>query len=118
MREVRSPSLWFPYTQQTLDVLKTYSVDTSHDRPNPLFAYDNERIYFFKTSQGYQGSAFWTIEPGDIAVVLFGSDVPFILRKTGASYRLVSACYILGMDGEAMDMWRNGELQEETFDIT
>jgi hypothetical protein len=41
-----------------------------------------------------------------------------ILRRRGSAYRLVSDCYINGLiDGEAVDMWQNGELELKSFEI-
>lgn len=58
------------------------------------------------------------MRPGHIVVILFGSQVPFFLRKHGSVYRLVGDCYVQGlMDGEAIDMWKNGELDSEEFKI-
>ncbi|KAF1844479.1 uncharacterized protein K460DRAFT_284891, partial [Cucurbitaria berberidis CBS 394.84] len=73
---------------------------------------------FFKTSLGWHGTASMAMKTGDIAVVLFGSRIPFVLRKDGSMYRLVSDCYVQGlMDGEALDMLRNGELESEKFQL-
>ncbi|KAF2650282.1 hypothetical protein K491DRAFT_782753 [Lophiostoma macrostomum CBS 122681] len=117
LREQKVPSLRLLYTKQIFGILRTYSADASYDGRNPMLS--SEPTFFFKTSRGDRGTAYWTVEPGDVVVVLFGSQLPFIMRKTGASYRLISSCYLLGMmDGEAMDLWRNGKLQEETFYIT
>lgn len=43
----------------------------------------------------------------DVVCVLFGSDVPFILRQVGnqGNYKLIGECYVSGiMHGEALDM--------------
>jgi hypothetical protein len=53
---------------------------------------------------------------GDLVVVLFGGRVPFVLRQQGKRYTLIGECYIHDvMDGEAIDMWREGRLRDETF---
>ena len=59
------------------------------------------------------------IEPRDIVMILFGSRVPSVLRKHGLVYRLGgSDCDVQGlMDGEAIDIWRNGKLKSEEFEI-
>jgi hypothetical protein len=44
---------------------------------------------------------------GDIVCVLYGSDVPFVLRQVGnkGEYKLIGECYVAGiMHGEALDM--------------
>jgi hypothetical protein len=61
------------------------------------------------------------VRPGDVVAVLFGCRLPVILRPCGddgTSYRLVSVCYVSGfMDGEAVEMWKNGLLSDEAFEI-
>lgn len=48
----------------------------------------------------------------------FGSQVPFIFRKCDSIYRIISNCYVQGlMDGEAIDMWKAGELESEQFKV-
>jgi hypothetical protein len=56
-----------------------------------------------KTEKGYLGVASMYAEPGDSVCVLFGGQVPFVLRGGPDSWKLVSECYVHGfMDGEAM----------------
>ncbi|OCL05183.1 hypothetical protein AOQ84DRAFT_299424, partial [Glonium stellatum] len=55
---------------------------------------------------------------GDVVCILFGADVPFILRKTETGYRLVGESYVHGiMYGEAIKMFEDGELGRQTFNI-
>ena len=76
------------------------------------------RATFFKTSSGSYGSASDLIKTGDIVAILFGSRIPFVSRRHGSGYRLVSPCYLPGfMDGGAIDMWKKGELKEEEFEV-
>lgn len=118
LRELGIPSLWIPYTEEVVETLKAHAVGGQYERFLQNIWHGCKRMVFFKTSQGWQGTASAVMEPGDIIVVLFGSRVPFVLRKCGSAYRLVSDCYVQGlMDGEAIDMWNNGELQLEEFEI-
>ncbi|OCK92463.1 uncharacterized protein K441DRAFT_182571 [Cenococcum geophilum 1.58] len=53
---------------------------------------------FFTTAKGRYGLSPYTIQKGDICCVLFGAEIPFILRPTNTKshYRLVGGCYIHG----------------------
>lgn len=56
------------------------------------------------------------MQPGDIVCILFSGPVPFILRRDGEYYKLVGGCYVHGiMYGEAVNMRRDGLLDEELF---
>lgn len=61
---------------------------------------------FFATSNGFIGIGPCNIKCGDLAVVLFGADVPYILRKEGDEYCLIGDAFVYGV--------MNGELLEET----
>lgn len=72
------------------------------------------------TERGYLGLVSRKIEvqPGDILAVLFGAEPCFLLRSFGESYKLLGVCYIQGlMDGEAIDMLKEGLLEETVFKI-
>ena len=62
-----------------------------------------------------QSLARWDVRKGDNISILFGGQVPFILRQHGETYQLKSECYVHGvMDGEAMKhprIWRDFALQ-------
>lgn len=73
---------------------------------------------FFVTQDGLYGMGPHLLEQGDLRCVLFGADLPFIIRRTGVieQYRLIGQCYIRGvMDGEVICMWREGLLQTQTI---
>lgn len=107
-----------PYTTELIEVLRAHATDKEPKQFDPNFIESPGGLVFLKTSQGRYGTAWDKIQPGDIVAVLFGSRVPFILRKHGSAYRLVSSCYLEGfMHGKAIDMWKKGELNEESFDI-
>ncbi len=57
----------------------------------------------FETERGYIGVGPLALQDGDLVCVLFGSNVPFVLRRFGERYRLVGECYLHGiMRGEAL----------------
>ncbi|MCJ1406586.1 hypothetical protein MMC19_000652 [Ptychographa xylographoides] len=57
-------------------------------------------------------------EPGDSVCILLGGATPFILKHCGEHSHLVGECYIHGlMDGEAMDLLGQGQVELEDFDI-
>ena len=71
---------------------------------------------FFTTAKGRYGLGPYTIQKGDICCVLFGAEIPFILRPTNTKpyYRLVGGCYIHGiMRGEAIRWRKDGLLVEQ-----
>jgi len=71
------------------------------------------------TDQGLMGIALRGAQKGDLICVLFGSNVPFILRKIEDHYVLVGACFVLGLvDGEAMQSLENGEVCLQKFHIS
>jgi hypothetical protein len=69
---------------------------------------------FFATAAGYFGLGPAAITGENIfCCILFGATVPFLLQKHGDVYRLVGEAYVHGvMDGEAIEMWKRGELEE------
>ncbi|EHK48139.1 hypothetical protein TRIATDRAFT_298334 [Trichoderma atroviride IMI 206040] len=69
---------------------------------------------FFITKKGYFGLGPQKLEPGDRVAVLFGSGVPFVLRKCPAiagrrAWRIIGECYVHGiMQGEVVRKWELG----------
>ncbi|KAE8447489.1 hypothetical protein EG329_010762 [Mollisiaceae sp. DMI_Dod_QoI] len=56
---------------------------------------------FFVTKEAHLGLGPTEMLMNDQVVVLFGSDVPVVLRWEGSSYRLIGQCYVVGaMHGE------------------
>jgi len=52
---------------------------------------------------------------GDLICVLFGSKVPFMMRKVDDDFILLGECFFLGLiDGEAIDRL---EVEHQTFQI-
>lgn len=73
---------------------------------------------YFSTSKGLIGIGKENLCAGDVVVVLYGSQVPFILRPRDDHYLLVGTCYVHGMmDGEAIAMCEAGELLEQDFEL-
>ena len=70
----------------------------------------------FLTDDGMLGTGLPGMLAGDVLCVLFGSDVPYILRPTEAEgqYLLIGECYVRElMKGEAMEM----DLQEQKLTL-
>ena len=115
-RTVRILSI--PHTDSILRILEAHAPTGDRVRFQNLISITCKGLTFFSVSQGWHGTASGAIEPGDVVAILFGSRVPFILRKHNSGYRLVGDCYVQGlMDGEAMAMLKNGELESEMFEI-
>jgi hypothetical protein len=76
----------------------------------------NYGCLLFVTDGGMFGTGFSGMMAGDVVCILFGSNVPHILRPTQVEgqYLLVGECYVKElMEGQAMDMG----LQEQTFTL-
>jgi len=118
MRKLESTYVCIPYADEVIEKLKARAVGGQWEWIHAILNQSCRRVAFFKTSRGWHGSASMAMETGDMVVILFGSRVPFVLRKHGSVYRLVSDCYVDGlMDGEAIDMWKDGKLESEEFEI-
>lgn len=58
---------------------------------------------FFITREGHMGLGPRDMEPGDVVCILFGAQVPFVLRAVNNHYVLLGECYCHGiMEGEAL----------------
>ncbi|KDN65596.1 putative HET domain-containing protein [Colletotrichum sublineola] len=69
-------------------------------------ATDGHLTNLFSTVDGCLGKGLSSIREGNIVAVLFGSRLPFVLRKAeeSSTYQLVSPCYVPGvMSGELME---------------
>lgn len=76
---------------------------------------------FFTTENGYWGLGAPGLQPGDVCVIIYGADVPFILRPIPGrhQYKLVGQCYISGaMYGEFLEKSQDGKDISEWTDIT
>jgi hypothetical protein len=72
----------------------------------------------FMTGKGYFGLGPQTIAKDDVICVLYGCQVPVVLRKDGENYRLVGECFVLGpMNGEAIEWVKEEKAQVTTFRI-
>ena len=73
------------------------------------------------TTGGYVGHGPSDTKPGDKVAILWGAEVPFILRpQPQGGFALVGEAYMHGlMDGEGVETWKNGELavDEQTIEI-
>jgi len=76
------------------------------------------RRKLFYTQKGYIGVGPEAMEEGDLCCILFGARVPYILRRVGHQCVLVGESYIHGvMRGEIVDIWQNGDLETEYFEL-
>lgn len=118
MRLVSTTNIWLPRDPDIIRTLEAHAPGGQSGRFYMHVRHCCVYAVFFTTSRGHQGSAYQTVEQSDIVTILLGSRVPMILHRHGSAYRLVSDCYIDGlMDGEAVDMWQNGELELQSFEI-
>jgi hypothetical protein len=82
--------------------------------------------YFSTTIEGIMGICPPMARPGDIIVVLYGGNVPFVLREESdpgscegaVGYEFISECYLEGfMDGQAIEDHRKRNTVAEVFEI-
>ena len=72
----------------------------------------------FISESGYCGLVPEIAKVGDCLCVLFGCDVPVVLRKTGDWYTFIGECYIQRlMDGEAVKDLLVGKKMSQEFEI-
>ncbi|KAK7228185.1 hypothetical protein V2G26_000355 [Clonostachys chloroleuca] len=82
--------------------------------------YGTNRRFFTTKNSGLWGLGPAAMQKGDVCVVLFGADVPFILRPTRikGEYKVVGECYMYDfMYGDAMSAWREGNYSYAKEDI-
>ncbi|TPX15875.1 uncharacterized protein E0L32_000209 [Thyridium curvatum] len=81
----------------------------------------------FRTRRGYLGLGTRGLMEGDLVCVLFGGNVPFVLRKVGAGevvdngeerYALVGNAYVHGiMEGQVVKEWKEGKRERRIFNL-
>lgn len=70
----------------------------------------------FVTREGYIGLALEDAEVGDCVCLVWGAEVPFVLRKVDGQYKLIGECYCHGiMDGEGIKELEEGRIKVEEF---
>jgi len=77
---------------------------------------------FFVTRKGYMGLAPATAQKGDLVCILFGGNIPFILRRVGPGYELIGQAYVHGImaydDGEMEMDIKKKRIEVQDFFIT
>ncbi|CAG8978284.1 hypothetical protein HYALB_00010282 [Hymenoscyphus albidus] len=72
----------------------------------------------FALNKGYFGVGPLGTQPGDTVCVLWGCDVPVVIRRLEDHYVLVGPCFVLGfMDGEMRKMVDQGLKKEKIFNF-
>ncbi|KAF4833672.1 hypothetical protein CGCTS75_v003478 [Colletotrichum tropicale] len=101
------------FVHQTLqvDVIPEHLLHLKGDRPKAIavlraFLALTESRRFAATDIGLTGYVPMRAKKGDLVCILFGSEVPFVVRReAGGKYSLVGECYIHGiMYGQALTM--------------
>ncbi|TGO40085.1 hypothetical protein BHYA_0042g00160 [Botrytis hyacinthi] len=74
---------------------------------------------FLVTASGYIGYVPNETRRGDTIYILYGMDVPVVLRQNqDGTFELIGPCYVYGvMEGESMDDMQNGVFKERIFNI-
>lgn len=104
------------------DTLLQYMVEVKHATHRKLLsmAINNLRKYrFCVSSDGSYVMGPPSVLEGDLVCILFGCDMPVILRENGKSgYVYVGECYMHGiMGGEAIEGLRAGKYEVKDFQI-
>lgn len=99
------------FVRQTLEVDVVPEYLMQKDRSESIsglraFLSLTESRRFAATNIGLAGYVPMRAKEGDLVCILYGSDVPFVVRKeAGGNYSLVGECYMHGiMNGEALKM--------------
>lgn len=76
----------------------------------------------FVTEQGWIGSGQQVSSVGDEVCIFFGGGTPFVVHQLPSAsesiYRLCGSSYVHGiMQGEAVNMWRDGHFESQTFKL-
>lgn len=87
-------------------------------------------VFMIDAAQACHGQRFFPIVPGYFGlgpaamggegifscIFFFGATIPFILQKHDNIFPLVGEAYVHGvMSGEAIEMWKRGELEQVVF---
>ncbi|TVY15382.1 hypothetical protein LARI1_G005623 [Lachnellula arida] len=78
----------------------------------------SSNLVLFTTAKGYIGLGPPSMLEGDIICILFGGEVPYVLRPMGSHWQLVGECYVHGiMQGEGLKDFNGDMSQTEIFEI-
>ncbi|KAI9770768.1 MAG: hypothetical protein M1840_003018 [Geoglossum simile] len=119
-QEILEPFLGWPDTQTRPGI--SWPVEDNPDRGHKyakLFYTDmkskTKDLRFFKAGD-YIGLGPQGIAPGDSVCVLWGCNVPLVLRAVGDAYILLGPCFVYGlMDGEGARMAKEANVKPESF---
>lgn len=102
IEELESAGNWFPFDGR--EAARSFAQEFRWNARN--------RRFFNTQANGLWGLGPAAMQSGDVCVVLFGADVPFVLRPTGTTgeYKVVGECYILDlMYGRFVSWWDEGK---------
>ncbi|KAI4691312.1 uncharacterized protein J4E84_003603 [Alternaria hordeiaustralica] len=69
----------------------------------------------FVSTTGFMGLVYPDAQPGDEIVILFGLEMPFVVRPDAepGHYQLIGECFVLGlMEGEAMEGLEDSQVED------
>jgi hypothetical protein len=73
---------------------------------------------FFITKSGLMGIGPDNMKEGDVVTVLFGGNVPYLLRPVDAGFKFLGECYVPGlMEGEAVGSWEQQGKKRTFFEL-
>lgn len=107
-----SPKMYHTYLKAGGMVSLNAALEARKEFGSAFKSYASNRRFFNTRKKGYWGLGPGVAQKGDVCAVLFGADVPFVLRptETAGEYNVVGQCYMYGIvDGAAVRAWKNGE---------
>lgn len=113
-----SYSLWPTDKENMIEVLGLLSKGGSAEIYAALATNFCSNRKLFVTREGRLGIGPPGTQPGDMVYVLFGGEVPYVLRTQGSRFLFVGESYIHGlMGGEAIQAWERHDLEEEILEL-
>ena len=88
----------------------------------PAFEHSMGQVMYhrrvFTTKNGYLGVGSRTLTRNDKIYVLFGCNVPVVLRPRDRQYELIGECYVHGiMNGEFVNLLDSGKAQSTSVEL-
>lgn len=89
------------------------------DAGNQFYDAIHKRWWLFTTDNGHIGLCQHRhVRVGDEVCVLFGGKTPHIIRPVDDHFTFLGECYVHGfMNGEAIDLWKQGKYTDQWIDM-
>lgn len=99
---------WHSWLEADVENVKEWDIVLNRQTRRRLFWASNKKIV----------RVWESARNGDIICIMFGCDVPLVLRPVRDHYELIGDCYMDGiMEGQAMKDLEEHRVELETFDL-